>query len=163
LEHRGELVWAACVLVRAWLVRGRPSPRPEVPEFGSFEAWRDVVGGILAVHDVQGFLGNLVELETESPDAAALLNLAELIRADKGRGDGPFTVAEIRYLVEDLPDIAAAVDPSGRIGDRNFATRLGLYVREHANQRIGPYRLEHVPGRGHTGGARYRFVLVAGA
>ena len=41
------LVWSCLTLVQAWLARGRPAPAKRIP-FGMFEAWNDVVGGILA-------------------------------------------------------------------------------------------------------------------
>lgn len=54
-SHRAELVWAALVLVRNWLDRGRPKSGAIK---GSFQKWCDVVGGILAAADVPGFLEN---------------------------------------------------------------------------------------------------------
>jgi hypothetical protein len=57
--HRNELVRAALVLVQAWLAAGRPLSRARL---GSFEHWAMVMGGVLEVADVDGFLGNLDEL-----------------------------------------------------------------------------------------------------
>jgi putative DNA primase/helicase len=54
-EHRGELVWAALTLGRAWLCSGRPSGAPTL---GGFEPWSHVMGGILEVAEVPGFLSN---------------------------------------------------------------------------------------------------------
>jgi DNA primase catalytic core len=56
---RDELVHAALVLVRAWLAAGRPLSRERL---GSFEHWAAVMGGVLTVAGVEGFLGNLDEL-----------------------------------------------------------------------------------------------------
>ena len=42
--HRGELVWAALVLGRAWIVAGRPQGAGVL---GMFEQWSRVMGGIL--------------------------------------------------------------------------------------------------------------------
>ncbi len=63
--HRGELIWAALVLVRAWLAAGRPEGKAIL---GEFETWARVMGGILAVAGIEGFLGNLEEVY-ESADA----------------------------------------------------------------------------------------------
>jgi hypothetical protein len=57
-EHRGELIWAALVLASAWVAAGRPSGHGGL---GMFESWSAVMGGILDVIDVPGFLGNLPE------------------------------------------------------------------------------------------------------
>lgn len=59
-EHRGELAAALLTLARAWVAAGRPEP--DTPTLGSFERWCHVIGGILAVAGVDGFLGNLSEL-----------------------------------------------------------------------------------------------------
>ncbi|MBA3767839.1 MAG: hypothetical protein H0W99_12805, partial [Acidobacteria bacterium] len=58
-EHRGELVWAALTLICVWIATDRP--RPQVKPLGSYEDWSFVIGGILAVAGVPGFLGNLSE------------------------------------------------------------------------------------------------------
>jgi hypothetical protein len=56
---RDELVRAALILVQAWLAAGRPLSRDRL---GSFEHWAAVMGGVLKVAGVEGFLGNLEEL-----------------------------------------------------------------------------------------------------
>ncbi len=67
-EHRGELLAAVFTLVRAWIAEERPGPAVGVPPLGSFEGWRSVVGGILNVADVAGFLGNLGDLYDSADD-----------------------------------------------------------------------------------------------
>jgi hypothetical protein len=57
--NRDELVHAALVMVRAWLAAGRPLSRDRL---GSFEHWAAVMGGLLQVAGVEGFLGNLEEM-----------------------------------------------------------------------------------------------------
>jgi putative DNA primase/helicase len=57
--HRGKLIWAALVLVRAWLAGGRPEGKTIL---GGFEAWARVMGGILAAAGIEGFLANLDEV-----------------------------------------------------------------------------------------------------
>jgi hypothetical protein len=73
-ENRGELVWAALTLARAWVMGGRPKPKQTI---GSFTSWAHVMGGILEVAGAPGFLGNLDELRenagTENDDMALFL------------------------------------------------------------------------------------------
>jgi len=57
--HRGALVAAALTLIRAWVVAGRPSGTQRL---GSYEEWAQVMGGILDVAGVPGFLDNLMEV-----------------------------------------------------------------------------------------------------
>lgn len=67
--NRGKLVWAALVLVRAWLAAGRP---PGQRTLGMFDKWARTIGGIFEVVGIEGFLGNLEELYEEADtDGAA--------------------------------------------------------------------------------------------
>lgn len=69
-EHRGELVWAALTIGRAWLTAGRPEWKG--PVLGMFEGWSRVMGGVLAVAGVGGFLGNLEDFyEASDVEGAA--------------------------------------------------------------------------------------------
>src|SRR5262249_7644769 len=63
-DHRAELVAAALTIVRAWFAASRP--RAEVPAFGSFEDWSQIVGGILAHAGIDGFLDNLREFRQQT-------------------------------------------------------------------------------------------------
>lgn len=59
-ENRAELLRACLVLVRAWFARGKPRA-PRTFDFGSFEKWQQVIGGILDVAGIPGFLEGIVE------------------------------------------------------------------------------------------------------
>src|SRR5207248_1177925 len=53
-ERRATLVWAVLTAVRGWLASNRPEPA--VTPLGSFESWSRVMGGILDVLNIPGFL-----------------------------------------------------------------------------------------------------------
>jgi len=55
-ENRGQLIWAVLTLARAWIVGGRPAGQQSL---GTYEAYAEVMGGILEVAGIPGFLGNL--------------------------------------------------------------------------------------------------------
>ena len=55
-QSRPRLVAACLTLGRAWIVAGMPRHQRTI---GSFERWAEVIGGILDVAGVAGFLGNL--------------------------------------------------------------------------------------------------------
>jgi len=55
-RHRGELVTALFTLVQKWLADGRP--RDDYVILGGYEEWVRVIGGILKVVGIDGFLGN---------------------------------------------------------------------------------------------------------
>lgn len=61
--HRAELVSACLSLVRAWLNAGRPEGEKTL---GSYEAWARILGGILGVAGVSGFLGARERLYAEA-------------------------------------------------------------------------------------------------
>lgn len=52
-EERGNLIWAALTLARFWITKGKPHP---VKTKATYENWAHVVGGILEVAGVEGFL-----------------------------------------------------------------------------------------------------------
>jgi hypothetical protein len=55
LDHRAEILRAAFILGRTWFTAGRP---PGERSLGSFEAWSRVIGGVLSVSGIPGFLKN---------------------------------------------------------------------------------------------------------
>jgi hypothetical protein len=57
-KNRSELAWSVLILVQAWLAAGRPIAKNS-PSLGSFEHWAQVIGGILEVSEIAGFLNNL--------------------------------------------------------------------------------------------------------
>jgi hypothetical protein len=58
-ENRSALVSAIVTLIRAWMAAGKPLDRARL---GSFERWSSVIGGILKIAGVPGFLANLDQL-----------------------------------------------------------------------------------------------------
>src|SRR5262249_24127538 len=55
------ILWAAYTLINNWLAHKRPPHAPATPTMGGFEAWREVLGGILGAAGIGGFLTNLDE------------------------------------------------------------------------------------------------------
>jgi hypothetical protein len=58
-QNRAHLVAACLTLGSAWIAAGMPQHQKTI---GSFEGWARVMGGILEVAGVPGFLGNLREM-----------------------------------------------------------------------------------------------------
>ena len=69
-DHRGELIAALLTLARAWYAAGRPAPEKPLPRMGSFQAWVEVVGGILHFAGFTNFLDNLDDLYTQADSDA---------------------------------------------------------------------------------------------
>ena len=70
LQNRGRLVWAALVFGRAWINAGMPLGARTM---GSFESWARVVGGILQVANVEGFLENQQKRRDSSNEESEIL------------------------------------------------------------------------------------------
>ena len=69
LEHRSTLVWAVLVLVQAWIAQGC---LPGSQTLSTYESYARVMGGILEVAGIPGFLGNRDQLRQFSdPDTDA--------------------------------------------------------------------------------------------
>ncbi len=71
LDHRADIVYHLLVLVMAWQAKDCSAPSHDIPEFGSFERWREVLGGILTVAGISGFLANLEEARGEADRESA--------------------------------------------------------------------------------------------
>ena len=54
-EHRSELVWAALVMVQAWVAAGCPRGSKRK---GSFDSWAETMSGIFEVVGIKGFMDN---------------------------------------------------------------------------------------------------------
>ncbi len=57
--NRGQLVHAILTLVLGWIANGKPIDQKRL---GSFEGWSELIGGVLAVAGIDGFLANLDQL-----------------------------------------------------------------------------------------------------
>jgi len=65
-ENRGDYVWACLTLIRAWIAAGRPAGTTNI---ASYEKWAKVMGGILSVAGIPGFLENRADLKEVSTDS----------------------------------------------------------------------------------------------
>jgi hypothetical protein len=146
LQHRADFVWAAHVLVRAWLVAGRPRD-PEGRRLGMFEAWSDVLGGILDVARVPGFLGNLDALYEASDEDAGAWRALTAAWWEKFAG-AEVVVRDIVELCDGLIDLGAGNDQSQRV-------RLGKMLAQRRDRRFGC----HVLLRGSQSQRAYRWRL----
>ena len=66
--NRARLVAACLTLCHAWIAAGRPRGTRTI---GSYEAWAQVMGGMLEVAGIDGFLGNIEEMLAASDGEGA--------------------------------------------------------------------------------------------
>jgi hypothetical protein len=139
-KNRGRLVHALLTLARAWFAAGKPKAQ-NLPRLGSFEAWAETVGGMVAFAGIPGFLGNLAALYDKADAGGAewegfLQAWWEELDASK-----PITVADLTKRINDndalkeaLPaDLAEAFDKSAG----SFSRKLGTALAKRAGTRYG--------------------------
>jgi hypothetical protein len=138
-RNRGRLVHALLTLARGWFAAGKPKA-PDLPQLGSFEAWTEIVGGMVAYTGIPGFLGNLSALYDKADEGNA--EWEEFLLAWwETFAEKPVTVAELTKRVEnddDLrealpPDLAEALDKS----KGSFSRRLGNALSKRSGTRYG--------------------------
>ncbi len=100
-EHRPALVAALLTLIRAWIVADRPGGDANM---ASFDSWARIVGGVLAVAGVNGFLANRETLDEDAndEDAATRELIAEWWQS---HGSDPVGVPDLMPLAEGRIDL----------------------------------------------------------
>jgi hypothetical protein len=136
LENRGRLVHALLVLVRHWLASGRPRGRQTL---GSFEAWAEVMGGILENAGVEGFLGNL-EAQYESGESGAEAEWGSFVAAwAKAYGERWVNVSALLALATERSLLGAVLRDGS---PKSQQSRLGKALRTRRDQVRGAWRVE---------------------
>lgn len=153
-NQRGVLLNALLTLVRAWLREGRPAGN--IP-MGGFESYAAIIGGILHVAGIPGFLDNRAEVyaqvESESAAWQALFEAWwEAYKDQRVDMEKVFGLAKEKQLLTELR--------SGRT-DRGARTALGQELSGRRDRIVGGYTVR-VVGTAHGGGALYRLEVKKG-
>jgi hypothetical protein len=139
-KNRSRLVRALLTLARAWFAAGKPKA-PDLPRLGSFEAWAETVGGMVAFAGIPDFLGNLAELYDKADAGgleweAFLYTWWEELDASK-----PITVAELSKVISNNDDLRAALPGDlAEAFDKSaggFSRKLGTALAKRAGTRYG--------------------------
>ena len=149
LQHRAELIWAALTLVQAWIAAGKPLGQETL---GSYESYAEVVGGILGIAGIPGFLGNQDRVYAEADQEVNAL--AEFCQAWWGdfqdrqvKVDLLFGLATRHRLLIDLW--------SGR-DDHAARTAFGKAIARMRDRIIGEFRIRRVGEDTHAKVLTYR-------
>jgi len=150
-EKRPALIGALCRIVDSWVTAGRPSfqGRP----MGSFEAWCDIMGGVLAISGVKGFLGNVHEMHQHDALEAAWQSF--YTRWSLEPGDK--RISDIIHMFEVDDDLSGLL---GDRGDISRKTRLASVLRGRMGVVCSEHIIELAPRKDH-GSAMYRLVHVS--
>lgn len=156
-QHRAELLWAALTLCSAWMAAGRPSG---CQTLGSYECWAGVMGGILDVAGVPGFLANTKALYEEVNTSEGkwrefVLAWAEQYKsAVVGVADlYNLTVNRQLALHDDL------VEKSRGRGEQSQRIQLGFLLANRLHQCYGDWRIERAGDD--RNGRLYRLVSLS--
>jgi hypothetical protein len=151
-ENRGRLVWAALTLCRAWIAAGRPAGQQTL---GQFEAWAEVIGGVLDVAGVPGLLANANRFRAAAADKAD--EWREFVAAWWAKYTGD------RVGVEGLYQLAAAEKlldgVLGDKGERSQRTRMGVALGKMRGRVVGDHRVV-AADEDHSGRRTYRLEAV---
>jgi hypothetical protein len=136
-KHRGQLIAAALTLVQAWIAVGRRSGKIRL---GMFESWSDVIGGILWVAGVPGFLENLHEFYDQADaDGAAWRSFLEAWW--ERYQDKPVSVADLLpFFGSDQHGLEVDLD-LGEGNPRSQMIRLGKRLAEKRDRQFGRWRI----------------------
>jgi hypothetical protein len=141
IENRLSLIWSMVTIVRAWITCGRP-PGPRT--LGSFESWARIIGGILGVARVDGFLTGVEEARVKSDEQTAAFGVFVEAWAAAHRNQ--------EVTCGTLLDCAEGLDLGP--GDcRSRSIRLGILLGQRTDQRFGEWRVEKKDGK--TNGYQY--------
>jgi putative DNA primase/helicase len=106
-EHRGELLWAALTLGQAWIAAGRPLA---AVAFGGYEGWASVLGGVLGVAGIEGFLANRPQLFASADEESATIRAFLAAWWGRYADEGVATKALLDLAKDQALDIAAKTE-----------------------------------------------------
>ena len=145
--HRGELVWAALVLVQAWVAKGRPRGTKSK---GTFESWAKTISGIFEVCGMPGFLENKDELEaysdSEEETWTAIIEAWWSTHGDKPVGSGDLLSIAVQHLSE-----------LGEAG-QSRSTKWGVMLKSKRDTIISGKRI--VSAGKNQGAAQWKLIYV---
>lgn len=126
-QNRADLLRAVLVLVRAWYARGCPAA-PRAFGFKSFTEWQHVVGGILHLAGIQGFLSTVLEVR-QSADSEAVDNAEHWAWVESHFPAGSrFGAPQVLAQAKADPD---APPPYGKSWEELDARKLSMYYGQH--------------------------------
>jgi hypothetical protein len=147
-DHRPELVAAVLTIARAWVTAGMPVSQHFL---GSFEAWSGIMGGILEVAGIPGFLGDSsLHLGYSTEEDADKRGFVEAWwhRYDR-------KMVGVEQLFGLVQEKGLLLQVLGEGTERSRRTRLGKELGRMRNQVISGHRIE-AAGSDHSGRQLYR-------
>ena len=154
-ENRSALVHAALTLIQAWIAAGRPL---HATRLGSFESWSEVMGGVLQVAGIPGFLGNLNELYEAADTDGQLWREFTGAWWEAHRQD-PKKVSELNQLCEERD---LMVELRGDGSARSQQTRLGKALAAKRDRVFNGLTVKRITQGKHKGCILYALAPADG-
>lgn len=154
-ENRGTLISAVLIMVQAWIAEGRPY---DGPTLGMYEEWAQVVGGVLQVTGIEGFLGNLQQMYSTADEETALWR--DFCTAWwNAFGTRIVSVGEL-YKLAVLNDYLLPV--LGDKGERSQKTRLGRALGNMCERKVGSWQVDSARPDARSGVRNYKLTYLNG-
>jgi hypothetical protein len=154
-NNRVRLVSACLSIIQVWIDTGMPNGRGTL---GRFERWVEVMGGILEVVGIEGFLTNREALYSEAdPETREWVGLCEAWW-DKF-GQNPITAKDLLEVARENGLVL-----SHWSGRRTLAAqqRLGRALGTRRDRVFGDYRIRTAGANSQTKSAAYRLEVGSG-
>jgi hypothetical protein len=154
-ENRSALVHAALTLVQAWIAAGKPL---HTTRLGSFESWSGIMGGVLEVAGIPGFLCNLNELY-EAADTDGQMWREFTGAWWEAYREEPKKAGELNQFCEER-DLMLSVRGDGSA--RSQQTRLGKALAAKRDRVFNRLTVKQSSQSNHKTGVLYTLALADG-
>ncbi|GJM44998.1 MAG: hypothetical protein DHS20C21_18400 [Gemmatimonadota bacterium] len=153
LGHRQDLIESVLTLIQHWVAESKPEGEATI---GSFESWARVLGGILSVNEIDGFLEDREQFFLEADSEGEEWREFVLVWASI-HGESSVGVEALTRLADEY-DLLPVTRGGGTV--RSQTTRMGLALRAQVDRIYANHRIERNRDL-HVKGHRYRLVLVS--
>jgi len=155
--NRAQLLSAALTVLRAFIVAGKPTQ--DIPPYGSFEEWSDLVRSALVWLGMPDPNLTRARLEIEDPISTSLHNIFTLWF--DAFGTQGITASEIcQQTTAELRHALLAVATTPRDSEKVDVHRLGNWLRRHKGKVANGLRLEKVGENTDKGVVYWRIISL---
>ena len=150
--NRSALMRSVLTVVQGWLDAGQPGFQGK--SLGGFESWSNVIGGLLDVAGIPGFLGNIDKV-SEYLDAEVDMWGALVDEWQQQHGNHPVGVSDLYNMAERiLPEVLSGGT------DRARKTSFGNLLRQQVDRVYRGWLITKVAAR-RQGAAQYRLISIS--
>ena len=124
-QNRSLMIQAALMLIRAWFAAGCPGSDRHL---AMYENWSNVLGGILHVAGIDGFLDDLYDTDG-ADDIETDVKHWFIAEWWKAYGNQPVRSSDLRWAYSADSPVSQILSKSA-VNDRSAATQFGIWLRQ---------------------------------